>query len=221
MNKSYGSQDLQRNWYDVSKYLSSKKWEENKVLTKLRPSMEALKGKKDLIGVESGIGSCLNSQNIYKNLDIKKLYLIDVNDPPREPGTSLLKKDNVVFLKGNSIDKLKEIEEPLDFVYLDSSHEFNHLLNEIRVIYPKLKKGGIIGGHDYEHIGVVSAVNTLMFNIWRNIGKKPDTFFFESCLDEHPGIPEEYSKFGFPVDWWHIKNEELSEEFVIHELRNG
>lgn len=221
MNKSYGSQDLQKNWYDVNKYLSSRKWEENKILTKLRPSMENLKDKKGLVGVESGIGSCLNSQNIYENLDIKKLYLIDVNDPPREPGTSLIKKDNVEFLKGNSIDKLKEIEEPLDFVYLDSSHEFNHLLNEIRIIYPKLKKGGVIGGHDYEHIGVVSAVNTLMFNIWRNIGKKPDTFFFESCLDEHPGIPEEYSKFGFPVDWWHIKNEELTGELAIHELRNG
>jgi hypothetical protein len=36
MNKSYGSQDLQRNWYDVNKYLASRRWEENEVLTKLR-----------------------------------------------------------------------------------------------------------------------------------------------------------------------------------------
>lgn len=221
MNKRYGSEELMRLWFDLDKYKASKCWERNEALKNLRPSLNTLKGKKDLVGVESGIGSCINSLNIYNNLDIKKLYLIDVNDPPREPGTSLIKNKNIIFLKGNSIDKLNEIEDELDFVYLDSSHEFNHLLNEIRTIYPKLKEGGLIGGHDYEHIGVVSAVNTLMFNIWRQIKQKPDNFFFESCNDNHPGIPEEYRDFGFPVDWWHIKNNNLPSDFQINELRNG
>jgi len=43
----------------------------------MRPSLALLKGKKNLIGVEIGVGAGQNSKKILENLDIEKLYLID------------------------------------------------------------------------------------------------------------------------------------------------
>ena len=40
-------------------------------------------------------------------------------------------------------------DESLDFVYIDSSHEFNETQDEILCWYPKLKSGGVLSGHDY------------------------------------------------------------------------
>jgi hypothetical protein len=96
-----------------------------------------------------------------------------------------------------------------------------HLVNEIKAVYPKLKEGGLLAGHDYEHIGVSAAVNTLMFNIWKHTKEKPDSFFFDACRDKHPGYPREYIERGFPVDWWHIKKHNLPNDFSINLLRNG
>lgn len=54
----------------------------------------------------------------------------------------------------------------LDFVYIDGNHEFRHVVNDIADWYPKLRKGGILAGHDYIRrknadylMGVIPAVN--------------------------------------------------------------
>jgi hypothetical protein len=223
MNNEYSSMELMKNWYDTKKYFASQKWLEERPLETLRPSMQNLVGKKDLVGVEVGVGHGLHSRCLYDNLDIKKLYLIDLNMPWKNKADCLspiVKEPRVEFLHGDSIEKLKGISDELDFVYLDGSHDYNYVLEEIRIVYPKLKEGGILAGHDYEQIGVVTAVQTLMLNIWRELKEKPNSFFMESCRDNHPGYPEEYLDYGFPIDWWHVKEHNLK-DFRIHNLRNG
>lgn len=37
----------------------------------------------------------------------------------------------------------------LDFVYLDANHEFSHIAHDICLWEPKVKRGGIIAGHDF------------------------------------------------------------------------
>jgi len=37
----------------------------------------------------------------------------------------------------------------LDFIFLDGSHEYKDVLLDLQLFYPKLKRGGIIAGHDY------------------------------------------------------------------------
>lgn len=37
----------------------------------------------------------------------------------------------------------------LDFVYLDAQHHYEAVRNDIATWLPKLKKGGVLGGHDY------------------------------------------------------------------------
>ncbi|GAI15065.1 unnamed protein product [marine sediment metagenome] len=49
----------------------------------------------------------------------------------------------------------------LDFVYIDGSHTYESVAEDIILYYPKLKKGGLLSGHDYrKHTkGVIIAVN--------------------------------------------------------------
>ena len=53
----------------------------------------------------------------------------------------------------------------LDFVYIDANHEYTHVLRDLDIWTKKVRRGGIISGHDYtlerqrEPNGVVAAVN--------------------------------------------------------------
>lgn len=46
----------------------------------------------------------------------------------------------------------------LDFIYIDASHREEDVINDIKLWYPKLKEGGIMGGDDWQKPGVRSAV---------------------------------------------------------------
>lgn len=39
-------------------------------------------------------------------------------------------------------------DDSLDFVWLDDSHEHEHVYSEITALWPKMKQGGLIVGHD-------------------------------------------------------------------------
>ena len=47
-----------------------------------------------------------------------------------------------------SEDAVDDIPEKLDFVYIDGNHAYEYVKKDIGLYYPKLKKGGVIGGHD-------------------------------------------------------------------------
>lgn len=46
----------------------------------------------------------------------------------------------------------------IDFLFIDTAHEFKHVEKEISLWYSKVKSGGIISGHDYFYPGVMRAV---------------------------------------------------------------
>jgi len=51
-----------------------------------------------------------------------------------------------------------------DFIYIDASHEYDDVKRDIEISLPKIKNGGLIGGHDYqkEWPGVIKAVNEVI-----------------------------------------------------------
>ena len=50
----------------------------------------------------------------------------------------------------------------LDFVFIDASHDYESVKKDIEAWFPKVKKGGVIAGHDYDWCdGVINAVNEL------------------------------------------------------------
>jgi len=54
------------------------------------------------------------------------------------------------IIKGFSMDVVKTFEdESLDFVYIDAAHDFQSVTNDICEWTKKVRKGGIISGHDF------------------------------------------------------------------------
>lgn len=51
-------------------------------------------------------------------------------------------------------------DDSLDFVFIDASHDYQSVLNDMRMWYPKVKAGGIFAGDDHQPAwpGVIQAV---------------------------------------------------------------
>lgn len=118
---------------------------------------------KGLIGVEIGVLCGLNTRVMFQHLPIEKLYCVDPytcynNYNIYEDGDKnfiLAKKnlrkylDRIEFLKTFSFDAVKNIPDGLNFVYIDGNHSYNSVKQDINLYYPKVRKGGVLGGHDF------------------------------------------------------------------------
>lgn len=57
---------------------------------------------------------------------------------------------NATLIKKYSMDAVKDFEdESLDFCFIDGNHSFEYVVDDIAAWSKKIKKGGIIAGHDY------------------------------------------------------------------------
>jgi ubiquinone/menaquinone biosynthesis C-methylase UbiE len=99
----------------------------------------------------------------HQNYDIiseKKLF--DVFNENIEPVSHII---NPIRMKSLEAVNLYD-DESLDFVFIDASHEYEDVKNDILAWLPKVKEGGFIGGHDYSSFwdGVVRAVDEIFNN---------------------------------------------------------
>jgi len=113
---------------------------------------------------------------------IEKLYAVDLwNDPSNIYSTMVsnhnfesvenvfnrrLENYNFEKKKGSFKEVFDELPE-LDLVYIDANHEYHNVCEDIELSLKKVKKGGIIGGHDYnlDTPGVIDAVNKYFENV--------------------------------------------------------
>jgi hypothetical protein len=59
---------------------------------------------------------------------------------------------NIKKLKMSSKEASKLfLDQSLDFVYIDACHTYKSVLQDITIWLPKIRKGGYIGGHDYDN----------------------------------------------------------------------
>jgi hypothetical protein len=77
--------------------------------------------------------------------------------------TKRLAPYNCEVIRKTSLEAVREFpHESIDFVYIDGSHEFDYVMVDIIEWGRKVKKGGVISGHDYNRTfkeGVARAVN--------------------------------------------------------------
>lgn len=104
-----------------------------------------------------------------------------------------MKHFNCELIREDSMTAAKRFEdESLDFVFIDANHAYEYVLEDIRTWAKKVKKGGIVSGHDYirrkgqDHIyGVVRAVQQYIeenqipeWSIWRG-DRSPSWMFIK------------------------------------------
>lgn len=60
-------------------------------------------------------------------------------------------KPNVKIIKMKSSEACSLYsDEYFDWIYIDADHSYNSVLEDIKNWFPKLKKGGLISGHDFD-----------------------------------------------------------------------
>ena len=156
-------------------------------MSEIRPFTQFIKksGMKDLIGVEIGVMGGENARTFFEELDMRCLYAIDVYDTyfssvntrlsghgvldSKEIGWKCLQgaiknlskySNKVIWLIDLSEFAAEKIHEEVDFVYIDGNHRYEFVAKDIELYYPKVRVGGIIGGHDFktDELGVIKAV---------------------------------------------------------------
>jgi hypothetical protein len=87
----------------------------------------------------------------------------------------------VVILRQFSKDAVGQFDdESLDWVYIDANHGYEAIKEDLALWWPKVKKGGILSGHDYAvrpSFGVVQAVNEFLI--------KHSLYFSHLTREEH------------------------------------
>lgn len=158
----------------------------------------------EIIAVEIGVSKGENAKNILKELNVKRIFLIDPYKEHEEYSKTepnqIQKVLDSVFIKAkhklksykNKITWIKKYSDnaideiPMaDFIYIDGDHSYKQVKADINNYWSKIKKGGILAGHDIttlsEGYGVAKA-------------------FMEFCLENklEPHISR--------IDWWVVKN---------------
>jgi predicted O-methyltransferase YrrM len=83
---------------------------------------------------------------------------------------------NISLVKKTSDDAVNDFKEgEFDFVYIDGIHRYENVKQDIINYLPKIKKGGIIGGHDYVNSGHLKGV----YDAVNEMFGKPDKTFKE------------------------------------------
>ncbi len=150
------------------------------------------------VGCEVGVFKGDLSSLLLERFDNLTLYMVDPYVGLRRKGfgsermkkafdlafsSTLAFQDRRIMLIARSLQVATIIQDgSLDFVYIDACHWDPHITNDINVWYPKVRSGGLFGGHDY----------------------RPDKHDVKGAVDMFAA----YNDYEVQVDntnWWFIK----------------
>lgn len=164
-----------------------------------RRSLQTLRTKKNLVGVEIGVSSGDNAFDMLVKLDIDTLYLVDPYkgfrqwsqeklDEHHELARGLLEnfKYKLIWLRMPSTEAVLEIEDELDFVYIDGDHSFGGVQKDINLYCPKIKNNGLLCGDNLE----VTSVRTAVHEFSKT---RKEQLYSSQNIDVNS------------IDWWFIK----------------
>jgi len=143
----------------------------------------------DITMAEIGCYMGESTRMFLESNKIKHLYAIDIWDDNLGIYKDILPNHDFKIVekkfdentKNYDVTKLKMTSEEalpflpeLDVIYIDANHSYEYVKKDIEISLKKLKRNGIICGHDYnsETEGVIQAVNEYF--------EKPDIVFSDS-----------------------------------------
>jgi hypothetical protein len=136
---------------------------------------------KGSIGIEIGVFKAKFSETILAKVKPKLLYLLDTwegivgsgdKDGKNKEYVDLTKyftetiipkyrnNNNVVLIRNKS-SIISTLKTEFDWCYIDAEHSYEGVKQDLNNIYPKIKRGGYVCGHDYceRTKGVIKAVD--------------------------------------------------------------
>lgn len=135
-------------------------------------------------GAEVGAAIGITTKHLLDNCpSLKVLTIVDLWEPV--PGSSNFDRPDmeqvfrskfenekrIIILKGISWEVPTVLsDESFDFVFIDASHDYQSVLNDIVAWMPKIKSGGILCGHDLHFPGVRQALEELFEGNYQETG---------------------------------------------------
>lgn len=129
-------------------------------------------------GAEIGVARGIYSEKLCEIIPNLELYCIDPWDTYAgnqrggrradqyynyQVALKKLSKYHVHFIRKVSMEAVLDFKRAsLDFVFIDGNHNYEYVLEDITEWSKKVRKNGIVAGHDYYHFrgsGVVEAVD--------------------------------------------------------------
>jgi predicted O-methyltransferase YrrM len=87
-------------------------------------------------------GNIHATEIILKERDVYSIFINNMNN---------YTKQNYKVIKEDCIEWLKKYEGLIKFIHIDASHEYESVIETIQLVLPKMVKGGIICGDDYQY----------------------------------------------------------------------
>lgn len=126
-----------------------------------RPFDRLLYGKHNLVGAEVGVFGGDHAVRLLETVSIWRLYLVDsyiaydqfdektLAAAKTRAHRKMQKYPRAQFLELPSVDAAPTVD-CLDFCYIDGAHDYDSVKSDIEAWWPRLKPGGILGGHDFD-----------------------------------------------------------------------
>ena len=127
-------------------------------------------------------------------------------------------EDRAIMIRSLSEQAVDLFEDgSLDFVYLDGNHAYDFIKQDIELWYPKVKKGGIVAGHDYLDMEWDEGKDYILPNgkdkhIYTNTYE--GTQFYNGVFGVNPAVDEFCEKYQLKLNlnkenwfdtWWVTK----------------
>lgn len=101
---------------------------------------------------------CIDAWSDKVDLAIKA-YELDTEEAFERFKVNTSQFDFINYHRLTSVEASKLYEpESADFIYIDGSHGYDNVKQDIKVWYPIVKSGGVLAGHDAKHIDVKRAL---------------------------------------------------------------
>ena len=122
---------------------------------------------------------------VFNNMKYPHIH-IDSNSFCKEGAIETVKEysDKIIWIYDISSEAVNKIyDNELDFVYIDGNHKYEYVKQDIILYRDKVKKGGLVSGHDFDRDYVEKAVREVV---------KENIYYGKSNSRAN-------------LDWWYIK----------------
>ena len=159
------------------------------------------------IGVEVGSEQGYNAVNICEHWK-GELVCVDIWQDGKgfledfKKNTKLL---NVYYKHCDSVSGANLFKDgELDFVYIDDDHSYNGVKRSFEAWFPKVRKGGIVSGHDYAPLSRPNDCDGVRQFIDEYMAANPHVKMNFTTEDFYVGEREDLQGLEYQ-SWWFIK----------------